>query len=100
MGYSSLGALHLIPVECLKIDKTFVQRIGPRGENAELVEAIVAMAKSLGLKTIAEGVETRSQLHILRQIGCGYGQGYLFSPPVPDADAQRLLLVRRNRLGR
>ena len=98
-GYSSLAALHLIPVECLKIDKTFVQRIGPRGENAEMVQAIIALANTLGLETIAEGVETKSQLDVLRQLGCKYGQGYLFSPPVPAEDAHRLLLLRARRRG-
>jgi diguanylate cyclase (GGDEF)-like protein/PAS domain S-box-containing protein len=95
-GYSSLAALHLIPVQCLKIDKTFVQRLGPTGENGEVVQAIIAMANSLGLETIAEGVETKSQLAVLRQLGCGYGQGYHFSRPVPAEDAHRLLLRERN----
>ncbi len=98
-GYSSLAALHLIPVECLKIDKTFVQRIGTRGENTEIVEAIIRLADSLGLKTIAEGVETRNQLAALRHLGCQYGQGFLFSPPVPAEEAKVFLQRRESALG-
>ncbi|MEN9871918.1 MAG: hypothetical protein RLZZ171_2910 [Cyanobacteriota bacterium] len=81
-GYSSLSYLHSLPIEVLKIDRSFVQAIDSEGNNSEIVEAIVMMAKSLGLKVIAEGIETKAQLAKLKNLQCLYGQGYLFSKPL------------------
>lgn len=81
-GYSSLSYLHSLPIDALKIDRSFVQRIDSQGNNSEIVEAIVVMAKSLGLKVIAEGIETETQLAKLQQLRCRYGQGYLFAKPL------------------
>lgn len=81
-GYSSLSYLHSLPIDALKIDRSFVQTIDDAGNNSEIVEAIVMMAKSLGLKVIAEGIETKPQLAKLQSLQCLYGQGYLFSKPL------------------
>ncbi len=81
-GYSSLSYLHSLPIDVLKIDRSFVAAINSEGNNSEIVEAIVMMAKSLGLKVIAEGIETKAQLAKLQTLGCLYGQGYLFAKPL------------------
>jgi diguanylate cyclase (GGDEF)-like protein/PAS domain S-box-containing protein len=85
-GYSSLSYLKRFPVDTLKVDKSFVRDMAVDGGDRALVEAIVAMAASLGLSVVAEGVEDAAQLNILREIGCGCAQGYYFSRPVPAAD--------------
>jgi EAL domain-containing protein (putative c-di-GMP-specific phosphodiesterase class I) len=85
-GYSSLGYLHRFPVNTLKIDRSFVGRIGEAAENIEIVRTIVSLADNMGMEVVAEGVETLSQLMQLRKLKCQYGQGYLFSRPV-DADS-------------
>ncbi|MBV9866702.1 MAG: EAL domain-containing protein [Abitibacteriaceae bacterium] len=90
-GYSSLSYLHQFPLDNLKIDRSFVNRIGPNGENSEIVRAIVTLAKNLGMKVIAEGVETADQLAQLRLLGCEYGQGYYFSKPITGEEAANLL---------
>lgn len=81
-GYSSLGYLHRFPVNTLKIDRSFVGRIGEAAENIEIVRTIVSLAENMGMEVVAEGVETLSQLSQLRKLNCQYGQGYLFSRPV------------------
>ncbi len=82
-GYSSLSYLKRFPLDTLKIDKSFIRDMGEDNSDRTLVEAIVAMAGSLGLSVVAEGVETDVQLTLLNQIGCRYVQGYHFSKPVP-----------------
>ncbi len=90
-GYSSLAYLRRLPIDALKIDKSFVDDI-PRDPDANAVAAtIISMAHSLNLAVIAEGVETPEQLHYLSGQGCDQIQGYLFSPPLPAGDFQRLL---------
>jgi EAL domain-containing protein (putative c-di-GMP-specific phosphodiesterase class I) len=84
-GYSSLSYLHRLPVDTLKIDRSFVSQLGPSGENSEIIRTIVLLARNLGLDVVAEGVETAAQLTQLQVIGCEYGQGYFFSRPL---DAQ------------
>ncbi|HEY9767990.1 MAG TPA: EAL domain-containing protein [Coleofasciculaceae cyanobacterium] len=81
-GYSSLNYLHSLPIDALKIDRSFVEAIDSEGNNSEIVEAIVMMAKSLGLGVIAEGIETEAQLAKLQTLQCLYGQGYLFTKPL------------------
>jgi diguanylate cyclase (GGDEF)-like protein len=81
-GYSSLSYLHSLPIDALKIDRSFVQAIDSEGNNSEIVEAITMMAKSLGLKVIAEGIETNAQFNSLKKLQCLYGQGYLFAKPL------------------
>jgi EAL domain-containing protein (putative c-di-GMP-specific phosphodiesterase class I) len=87
-GYSSLEALHNLPLDALKIDRAFVARLDTDPRSAELVRTIVLMGANLGLDLIAEGVETVSQRDRLHRLGCTYGQGYLFSRPVPAAGAE------------
>ncbi len=90
-GYSSLSYLKRFPVDELKIDRTFVRELPDNSDDASLVEAIIAMAHSLGLKLVAEGVETEEQCAFLRERGCGSLQGYLFGPPAPGETSGRLL---------
>ena len=90
-GYSSLRHLHELPVDIVKIDRTFVMRLDRNTGGNQLVAGTLAMLSTMGLDAIAEGVETRGQLHVLRQLGCSTAQGYLFSPPVPPAELAPLL---------
>jgi len=90
-GYSSLSYLHRFPIDALKIDRSFVSRMESGTENGEIVKTVVALARALGLTVIAEGIETIHQLHQLRILGSEYGQGFLFSRPVPKHEAEDLL---------
>jgi diguanylate cyclase (GGDEF)-like protein/PAS domain S-box-containing protein len=90
-GYSSLSYLHRFPINTLKIDRSFVSRMLDNNENEEIVRTIVTLARSLEMNVVAEGVETTGQLEQLRSLGCDFGQGYLFSKPLPTADAFQLL---------
>jgi EAL domain-containing protein (putative c-di-GMP-specific phosphodiesterase class I) len=81
-GYSSLSYLKRFALDTVKIDKSFIRDMSEDNSDRALVDAIVTMARSLGLNVVAEGIETQAQFDILRQMGCGYGQGYLFSRPV------------------
>lgn len=93
-GYSSLGRLHHFPINVLKIDRSFVSRIGSEEGDSEIVETIVTLAHKLDLRVTAEGIETADQLAQLRQLNCEYGQGYFFSPPL-DSEAAKAL-IRKN----
>ncbi len=90
-GYSSLSELHSFALNKLKIDRSFVQRMGESGERSEVVLAVVAIAHSLKLQVIAEGIETAEQLSCLRQMGCDYGQGYFFARPLESDDVAVLM---------
>jgi diguanylate cyclase (GGDEF)-like protein len=91
-GCSSLAALHAFPIDALKIDRSFVSSIDSAiGEGNVIVRSAIALAHSLGLGVIAEGIEEPAQLQRLRTLGCEYGQGYLFSPPVAGTEIRRLL---------
>jgi diguanylate cyclase (GGDEF)-like protein len=90
-GYSSLSYLHRFPIDTLKIDRSFVGTMEDGSENGEIVRTVIALAKALNLSVIAEGIESIHQFHQLRILGCEYGQGYLFSRPVPAAEAEKLL---------
>jgi diguanylate cyclase (GGDEF)-like protein/PAS domain S-box-containing protein len=94
-GYSSLAYLKRYPIDCLKIDRSFVADIPRDPGNTAITQAIVAMAHSLGLKVIAEGVETREQLAFLREHRCDTVQGFYFSKAVPEAQATALLANSR-----
>jgi EAL domain-containing protein (putative c-di-GMP-specific phosphodiesterase class I) len=89
-GYSSLSYLHRFPLNYLKIDRSFVDRMTTDGDNA-IVRTIATLARNLGMEVIAEGIETEDQYNRLRILGCEYGQGYLFSPPVSTDRAWALL---------
>ncbi len=82
-GYSSLSYLHSFPVNALKIDRSFIARMSGSNENQEIVRTIITLAKSLKLDVIAEGVELEHQLSAIEGLDCHYGQGYLFSKPLP-----------------
>jgi diguanylate cyclase (GGDEF)-like protein len=90
-GYSSLSFLRAFPFDKVKIDKSFVQDMHADAGSRAIVRAMVGLAGSLGLRTVAEGVETGAQLVELRRLGCDYAQGYLFSRPVPAGKARSLL---------
>jgi CheY-like chemotaxis protein len=90
-GYSSLSYLKLFPFDTLKIDKSFVNDITYEPNHAAIAKAVIAMAHSLHLKVVAEGVETLGQLNYLRNHGCDEMQGYYFSRPIPAAEFERLL---------
>jgi EAL domain-containing protein (putative c-di-GMP-specific phosphodiesterase class I) len=90
-GYSSLTALHRFPVDAIKIDRSFVATITEENGNDVIVRSTVALAHSLGLPVIAEGIEDPDQLKRLRSLGCEFGQGYLFSPALDAQDTRALL---------
>ena len=90
-GYSSLRRLRDFPVDTVKIDRSFVDGLDKNAEDTSVVAAIMGLADSLGLRVIAEGVETETQLRVLAGLRCGLAQGYLFSRPLPAADAGLLL---------
>jgi EAL domain-containing protein (putative c-di-GMP-specific phosphodiesterase class I) len=82
-GYSSLSYLHRFPLQYLKIDRSFVATMIENKGSMEIVRAVAGLAHNLGMQTVAEGIETREQLKRLRNLKTDYGQGYLFSKPVP-----------------
>lgn len=92
-GYSSLSRLHHFPISTLKIDRSFVSRIGALGENSEIVQAIITLAQTLSMDVVAEGIEVSEQVSPLIALQCEYGQGYFFSKPV-DSEAARALLIK------
>ena len=93
-GYSSLAYLKRFPLDTLKIDRSFVMDMSSDTDDAAICSAIVAMARILDLKVVAEGVETDSQLRRLRADGCDQVQGFLLSPPVPADLFMQLLLAQ------
>ncbi|MCY7346971.1 MAG: bifunctional diguanylate cyclase/phosphodiesterase [Pyrinomonadaceae bacterium] len=95
-GYSSLSYLHRLPFDTLKIDRSFVIEVGEQGENSEILQTIVSLAKNLKMRTIAEGIETESQLAVLQNLGCDYGQGYLMSKPLPKEEMEQALYQNRD----
>jgi EAL domain-containing protein (putative c-di-GMP-specific phosphodiesterase class I) len=90
-GYSSLSYLHRFPVDILKIDRSFVERLSRTSDNAELAWTVVRLGQSLQLQTVAEGVEDSAQFLALRRMGCDIGQGYYFGRPM-EGDAMGRLL--------
>ena len=93
-GYSSLAALKRFPMDCVKIDRSFVNDIPGDAGDVALTRAIIAMGHSLGLHVVAEGVERRDQLDFLRDEGCDEYQGYHFAKPMPESVLTRLLTER------
>ena len=97
IGYSSLSRLQQLPIDILKIDRSFVQNIGARGENTEIVRTIIDLAVSLRMNVVAEGVETKEQLEGLRSLNCRNIQGFYFAKPMTPEDA--LLFIQATSKG-
>lgn len=89
-GYSSLSQLHHLPVSILKIDRSFIHQMIHDENSLEITKAVILLAQGLGIDAVAEGVETQAQLEKLQQLGCNYHQGYLFAPPLPATEAEKL----------
>lgn len=90
-GYSNLSYLTQLPISTLKIDRTFIHSIEHDGTNVEIVQTIVALARSLGMRVIAEGVETEKQLNALRKLKCEGAQGFFFAKPMPFAEVEKFI---------
>jgi len=82
-GYSSLSYLKMLDIDYLKVDQSFVRDLEIDPDDRALCEAMIVMAHKLGLKVVAEGIETQGQLDLLVSAGCDFGQGYLFAKPLP-----------------
>ena len=95
-GYSSLDSLRQLPVDTIKVDRTFVAGLGTEDKDRAIVEAVKSMADALGFSLVAEGIENADQLEALLALGCETGQGFLFSPPCPAEDATQLLAQNGN----
>lgn len=95
-GYSALGYLQHFPINTIKIDKSFIDEIGKGHRGNELIRAIVAMARELGMETIAEGIETGEQLNELKSLACGFGQGFLLSKPLNKESVEEILAKQEN----
>lgn len=90
-GYCSLNHLHRFPIDTIKIDRSFVHSLGKEGENSEIVQTIVNLAHSLQMDAVAEGVENHESMDKLKKIGCEFGQGLLFAPPLEAADVPEVI---------
>ncbi|MEH2290590.1 putative bifunctional diguanylate cyclase/phosphodiesterase [Nostoc sp.] len=91
-GYSSLGGLYNFPISVLKIDRSFISLMGTNSKNLEIIEIIVTLAHKLGVDVLAEGVETKEQLSLVRKLNCQYSQGHFFSVPLNSSAAEALIL--------
>ncbi len=85
-GYSSLSYLHRLPADILKVDRSFIERLGQGARESEFVHTILLLGRNLGMATLAEGVEHHDQWHLLTEIGCRLAQGRVFSMPVDAAE--------------
>jgi EAL domain-containing protein (putative c-di-GMP-specific phosphodiesterase class I) len=95
-GYSSLSYLKRFPAQAVKIDRSFISGLPTDGDDTAITHAVIAMAHSLGLNVVAEGVETAAQLALLHKLGCDEAQGFLLGRPMPAADlAARLTMAPR-----
>ena len=107
-GYSSLSYLHSFPIDVLKIDRSFVGRMTEGDQPLQIVRTIIELARVLGMDVVAEGIETCEQYHLLRDLGCRFGQGFLFARPMPvrrcnaviESSGTRSSLSRGSRAGR
>jgi EAL domain-containing protein (putative c-di-GMP-specific phosphodiesterase class I) len=97
-GYSSLSHLHRFPFDVLKIDRSFVQRMNTGDQPLQIVQTIVELAHALEMDVVAEGIEIEEQLGLLQKMGCRYGQGFLFAPPLPAEEIAILLCAPEQRL--
>ncbi|MCA9522015.1 MAG: EAL domain-containing protein [Myxococcales bacterium] len=99
-GYSSFSYLSRMPLESLKIDRSFTMRLGSDERELEIVKTIVQLGQNLGLATIAEGVETERQARLLRSVGCDAAQGFLYARPLPDDEVRQLFRERQSKSAR
>jgi EAL domain-containing protein (putative c-di-GMP-specific phosphodiesterase class I) len=90
-GYSSLSYLHSLPLDVLKIDRSFISRMDESSDSLQIVQTIMNLAKNLGMDVVAEGTETAAQVAHLKALGCEFGQGYYFSRPVAAARIHAML---------
>jgi diguanylate cyclase (GGDEF)-like protein len=90
-GYSSLSTLHALPIDTIKVDRSFVNEMDVRSQSRKLVETVVRLGRLLDKSVVAEGIETPAQLAVLRQMGCEFGQGYLFARPLTPEAATALI---------
>jgi len=91
-GYSSLTYLKKLPMDTVKMDRRFIKNIENDDADKAIIEAVIQMASSLKKHVVAEGIETTSQLEFLRKVGCGFGQGFLFSKPVTAREFEGMML--------
>ena len=96
-GYSSLSYLQRFPIDVLKVDKTFVEGITRGGGDGALARTILALGEMMHVRTLAEGIETQEQCDALAELGCKYGQGYLFSPPMRGSEVAEWSAGQRSR---
>ncbi len=94
-GYSNLSYLVRLPISTLKIDRSFVNPIEEKGANAEIVKTIISLARNLGLKVVAEGIESEAQAEALRELGCERGQGYFLSKPMPISELIEMISIHK-----
>jgi EAL domain-containing protein (putative c-di-GMP-specific phosphodiesterase class I) len=97
-GYSSLSYLKRLAIDKLKIDQSFVRELAQNADDEAIVRAIIQMAQSLKLKTIAEGIESAEVLQKLRTFGCNEGQGFYFARPMPAAELSTFVQARRQKM--
>jgi len=95
-GYSGLGYLNSFPIDKIKIDQSFIRDIGIKSKSLELIRSAINIGQSLGIRTLAEGIETEEQLKILRTLGCQQGQGFLFSRAIPAGEIADGLKLKSN----
>jgi EAL domain-containing protein (putative c-di-GMP-specific phosphodiesterase class I) len=96
VGYSSLSYLRRFPIDAVKIDRSFINRVDQTGdstESLEIVRAVVALAKSLNIDVVAEGIEREEQKKYLEELQCPYGQGFLFAKPLDPENAKAFLIA-------
>jgi len=91
-GYASLTHLRDFPIDCIKIDQSFIAGLGSKAQHTTIVNAIVDLGHNLGMEVVAEGIETEGQLDFLRSVGCNAGQGFLFSKAVPAVEVRKFLV--------
>jgi EAL domain-containing protein (putative c-di-GMP-specific phosphodiesterase class I) len=98
-GYSSLSYLQSLPIDALKIDRSFINKLTVQGNNQEIITSIISLAKSLNFEVIAEGVETDHQLDQIKEMNCQFGQGFLIARPMPPAAIDAWIETERQRSG-
>jgi len=95
-GYSSMAYLKALPARTLKIDRTFVQGVPENIDDSRILRAMIVFGKSLNLKIVVEGIETKEQARFCREYGADFLQGYLFSKPIPSDNLEKLLLTHNS----